>query len=695
MFQESNLLTALEGLQEAKENLQKKEKMEIIDNILLPVKKNIIALRSSKIIIVAISIVFTYWLFLLGDTNWPDKRHNFQVGYSYFGWTGSIYNVKTSAVSALAIFLYICAGAIIGYKFFLSKIIQRDYAEKYTPLLLAAGFVPGYFILIAVNRIVSLLFNNSFAQPALLGLYGLLFFYYVGSCKINISRIIGIAGVLILYFVFIVDQIQKNDAHIIGDGATFFLDIILKGDIFEGSKNFPLFSQHYDEIMFLYPIYPVLKAESAQSNILIPYLLLYSFGKMSACLSMVLVLRSIIGSTFFPIILIIYMYLGNPFLIPVSSFVLFDSGNPINNVLHISRVFGILIPFLIVILLRLRLACDNLGWQWYITLFLMSVGLSSTTVSNAYALIALFFVYALFVIKSSSFSIFNRGRLTPALVLLVLLLMAALPFMIAANETIVRQLGGLILLLSGILLFAIMVDMRVETGVESDYISKIKKMSLILLVGYGVGIIFLGNLFVHFTADKIGVFDVLDRQLKNGNLTSIPWNGSVFDIFGVNPFCSWNRHPFEHCVNTRNYIMRFGLLFSVLIIGVALVTDKIISNAKDVKLETLQIFIVAMFTMVGIFLYEYTNGMADEAVRLHRLPIWLKSRFIEPWFYISIITGMVTIYVSSKHWSKFITVWVVGALILDLMYNYGQNQVSQWVLNLKAFSQLFGTVSLW
>ncbi|MBI4351715.1 MAG: hypothetical protein HY550_09765, partial [Elusimicrobia bacterium] len=279
-----------------------------------------------------------YAVFLLAGSAWPEQRQFFRPGTNYFLWHDhhTIYNPSSSFWLALPVFGYIISAAVLGYKFCFSGFLTREQSEKYGFLLFPLAFIPGYFISVAVNRLATLAFVNSYARPALAALYACVFLWGIAAAlrRANKSHLAGGAIVVLLYAVFLVDGLQKGGSHIVGDGGVFFLDLISNGDVFAGLRRFPLFSQHYDEIMFLYPLYPVLKNPFV--NIYLPFLLLYAFGKAAAFLACVLLLRRLSGSLGFGVLLTVFGFFGGLFLIPASAFLVMESGVPIGDVLHIA-----------------------------------------------------------------------------------------------------------------------------------------------------------------------------------------------------------------------------------------------------------------------------------------------------------------------------------------------------------------------
>ena len=624
----------------------------------------------------ALAGMAVYAAFLLAGSAWPEKRLLFQPGANYFLWHDyhTVFNPRSSFWLALPVLGYIFSAAAIGYKLCFSGVLTKEQAGKYWFLLFPLAFIPGYFISAAINRLVTLALVNSYAQVVIAVFYTGAFLWGAAAVyrRAEKRHLAGAALAALLYAVFLVDGLQKGGSHIVGDGGAFFLDLISGGEIFGGLRRFPLFSQHYDEIMFLYPLYPVLKSE--YMNIYLPFLMLYAFGKAAALLAAAQGLRWLSGSLGFGVLLAVYGFFGGLFLIPASSFLVLESGVPIGDVLHISRVFGILIPFLLAVCISSRRLFEPpAGARWYFGLFLVGIGLSASSVSNFYAVLAVSFSYLLLRAKASTWPVFHDGRLAGKLIAPAILLAAALPFMIAGPLSIIRLAGGWALFLCILAFTASMFSAPVNPPVDRAQLRLVGKTALVLAAGYAAGIVFLGNIYLPRTLGPLGGFEMLSRGVAN------PMAGPILKIFGPNSFC--DLFPLQHCASARNYVERFGLLYTALILGAALFGKRLVSSARGVEVEDLRVMMTAVFVLTGVFLYEYTNGLLVNGQQYWL--IWFKSRLLEPWFYMGILIPFACAYsVSGSKVRKLLAALIAGTMLIDLAYNYS-GRLPQFLVNLQ------------
>lgn len=629
----------------------------------------------------ALTALAVYAVFLLAGSAWPEQRELFRPGTNYFVWHDhhTVYNPSSSFWLALPVLGYFVSAAVLGYKFCFSGFLTREQSEKYGFLLFPLAFIPGYFITAAVNRLATLALVNAYALNVLAALYAGVFLWGAAAVlrRAKKSHLAGAALVALLYAVFLVDGLQKGGSHIVGDGGVFFLDLICGGDVFGGLRRFPLFSQHYDEIMFLYPLYPVLK--SPFMNIYLPFLLLYAFGKATAFLAAVLLLRRLSGSLGFGALLAVYGFFGGLFLIPASSFLVMESGVPIGDVLHIARVFGILIPLLFAVTLSSRPSFRPPGARWYTGLFLAALGLSGSSVSNFYAVLVVSFSYLLLRAKASARPLFHDGALAGRSLAAAVLLTAALPFLIAGPLPSIRVAGGCALFLCILTFTLAALSAPAGAPVEEAQLRFTGGASLVLAAGYCAGLVFLGNLFLPQTLGRLGSFEMLSRGVAN------PLAGSFLDLFGRNVFC--DRFPVQHCATARSYLERFGLFYFTLFFGAALAGKRLVLGRRGLGTGDLRVILTAIFSLTGIFLYEYTNGLLASG-ELHWL-IWFKTRLVEPWFYMGILIPLAYAYsVSGRALRKLLAFLIAGTMLVDLFYNYGPDRLPQFLVNLKTAGKL-------
>ncbi|MBI4352285.1 MAG: hypothetical protein HY550_12700, partial [Elusimicrobia bacterium] len=375
----------------------------------------------------------------------------------------------------------------------------------------------------------------------------------------------------------------------------------------------------------------------------------------------------------FGVLLTVFGFFGGLFLIPASAFLVMESGVPIGDVLHIARVFGILIPLLFAVTLSSRPVFASPGARWYAGLFLAALGLAASSVSNFYAVLVVCFSYLLLRAKASARPVFRDGALAGKSLASAVLLAAALPFLIAGPLPLIRAAGGWALFLCILAFTLAALSAPVEAPAHEAQLRFTGGASLVLAAGYFAGIIFLGNLFIPQTLGRVGNFEMLSRGVAN------PLAGSFLDLFGPNVFC--DRFPVQHCATARSYIERFGLFYFTLFFGAALAGKRLVSARRGLGIGDFPVIMTAIFSLTGVFLYEYTNGLLVSG-ELHWL-IWFKTRLLEPWFYMGILIPLSYAYsVSGGTLKKLLVFLAAGTMLVDFFYNYGPDRLPQFLVNL-------------
>lgn len=617
-----------------------------------------------------------YFGVIAADLSWPPRQISFPLGRSYFDWAGghTIFSPRSSAAAALLVLAYIISSAAAGYRLFFRGALPADCPKKYGLLLGPLAFIPGYFVSVAVNRLVTLALPGFLAQPLLGAAYALLFALACRSVLRGSPRAWTALAAAAVYAFYLVDGLQKGSSHIMGDGAAYFLDLIASGGIFAPAARFPVFSQHYDEIMFLYPLHPLLR-DGASLNLYLPFLMLYAAGKCAAALAVFFAVRALAGSALFAALLTVLVFQGNPFLSPVAGLLVFDSGSPVSFILHIGRVFGTLIPLLLPALLREEAFAAAPGAARLGALALLGAGLSASTPSNLYAPLAAAACWLLLKVRRSIPEVYAGGRLFAPALIGGLLFTAAAPLLVAGPPASFRTAGGFTLAFGILSLCAALFLAPAGRRPSPEHLRFTGLAALALCAGYAAGLLLLGNLFAPAVLGKLGVTKFLSRGLMN------PLEGSLLDMFG------WNRYygvfPLKHVANPADYLRHFGLMYAALLLGLAASARRLLDEPARAGARDLLPAALGTFALAGVFLYEYTNGLVagDQMYWL----IWFKSRLAEPWYYGAILLC------AAYAWRRggralrvFLACWAGGALAAEFIYNYTGGAAPQFLLNLKA-----------
>jgi hypothetical protein len=622
----------------------------------------------------AAAAVVLYLYLAASGLDLPLRQASFKPGLSYFDWGGhTIFSPAGSMSWALVMPAYLLSAAAAGYLLFFSWLLPRGAALRYGPLLAPLAFIPGYFACAAANRLITLALPNFLAAPALAAAYALVLVlgarrYLLDGGRFFTPAALAAAG---LYAFYLVDGLQKGGSHVVGDGAVFFLNLITSGQGFAPAAHFPLFSQHYDEIMFLYPLYPLLRG-AGKINIYLPFLMLYAAGKCAAALAVYFLTRRLSGGALFSFFLTAFVFLGNPFLSPLVGVLIFDSGSAVNHILHIGRVFGILIPFILPALLLEAPPASAPGRARLGSFALAGAGLAASTLSNLYAPLAALFCGLLLKIKSRFPGLAARPVLFRGAFYGAFGLTALAPLLIAGPMPLLRQAGGLALALGAVCCGCVLLLSQFSPAKAEP--AFFKKIPAAVCLGYAVGIVLLGNLFLPATLGAFGNFEMLQKGVAN------PLAGPLLKMFGPTRYTGV--FPLDQLAGTAHYLWRFGLMYAVLLLGLAASARRLLSPERPASAADLLPAAVGLFALTGTFLYEYTNA-AISGVNNH-WPIWFKSRLLEPWYYGAILlcAGYAFRHCGRRlRW--FLTAWPAGALLIEFIYNYGSGAVKpQFLLNL-------------
>lgn len=560
-----------------------------------------------------------------------DLSHAVDPRLSY--WWGSEANNPYLITSiSLTIFLLFLAygfstaqiGATIILMLFPS---MRHFFRDYGPLIsISSGYPFGILVVTAINRIITLLFPNIFALPITVLLIGsaTLFSYTylktiftyrkLSSSKKWIKTFIYCPLLFIIIFIF---QLHTPDsrlpAHIIGDSALFTIKLS-QSNIVDLVENIPLFDQHYDELLFLYPFFSLIKVIPGGVTYIMELLWLhYSVTKYSIFILLFLIGITLKLSVKSAILVVILCFFGGVNLFPLQHQLLFDSHGPIAYSLHPGRVVinGLFISFFMLTAQgRLNFLPDK---KTYVSLFIFSIGLGALSISS----------FSIFV--GIIFGLFSRFLRISRLNYLWIIFVSIAGFYISAMTLDGRLYFGYLVIPSSILLiiFIIIIEFKEKIiKLKPLLIICFLKRYLILLVlitGFLLSIFALGNLFIssHFLLDHLGQSIIF----RSPNLPS--------PGIGLNPFCG--EFPHTACVNAGSLINAFGL--PVFIAALVSLVAIIFSNINRMLIR-LVAFTLAAF-ILSLWVYLFLNPSSSKAFFWI---IWFKSRLVEPFFYGALFT---------------------------------------------------------
>jgi hypothetical protein len=619
----------------------------------------------------------------------PDWNHSFNPIGSYWGGDPDKNPFLLKTFSVLTAFLsvtYMAVASLIGSSTLLSLFPRsRQLLVIFgLPSFLLIGYPFGVLGIIAINRIVTLIAPNIIALKLTITL--LIFFSFVSFLVIKKSekllpflatRIVSswyFFVALVFLFIFLIFQLHFPDAHILGDGARFTLKLIEKKEVLGINGRIPLIDQHYDELLFLYPLFlKVNLTTSDTSEILQIFWFHYAFTKTSSFLLMIGV-GVLVGVSVKKSFLIVFLcFFGSVFIAPLEHALIFDSGGPIAYSLHSGRV---LVSILLITFLALSFKGflnERLGKKQALLILLFSLGLGGLTISSISIILVMIIGFFLSAIQLSA-------RSKP-----ILILVAIYGFLLAALSlgsdnkwgawvlpAILLISGALILRYSNIwrvLIACKSFEKKLSTVIEffGSLMTKGGATVILTLFGYFIALILLGNIFIK------------DYSWISTIGQSIEYRGVGSPKFGIglNPFCG--KYPHGYCANFFNFINAFGFpILALIIVGFLL------NRSRSYRLGhgIIEAALISVFLYIGsiwIFVFFNSGAISD----LDFWMIWFKSRLIEPFFYSSIFFLLAaacmirpqcatSLNVSPNFFSRlnnyviyFIAVYIVSGIIVD------------------------------
>lgn len=568
-----------------------------------------------------------------------------------------LYALHGPGLRTAAFMAYLAFAALLGTLILIAFLTLESEADadalRWLPL---AGFIPGYFAILAINRLVT------FALPNLRAVLLLPLFYFfaalllaIGSRHLLTKRnaalmLDGMARGVVIFIVFLVLQVQiDNGGHVLGDGVKPFLEMIRSGTGVGPYEFFPIFAQHYDETMFLYPFFA---PYGMAGDVVELFWMLYGLGKASAFASVMAALLILCRMRLESYLVSLLIFFGGLSLFGGKSLLLFDSGNPLRANLHIGRVVLAVLPIVVFSLAVSGRARVRRGTSaGLLGAVLVGIGISAASISSI-ALLASILVGL--VILSLPVSV---GAASIGVFALIALLLLA--------YSLRGAYGGPWIFLSAIALAfagtgrhaAHQLRARLSQLTRQPFFAAIFALTL----GTVFGLLLLGNSFSYDYAQLLG----FGRMRQGIYGKSVP----EFEI-GFNPYCG--RFPLVHCADLWAFFSSFGLvlLLAALAVLVVLWNEKrtipgsATMSSRSEKSGTGHrnhpnlsnvIACSLLFLVAGFFAYDFTNGSV-----FGWLPVWLKSRLIEPWFYATLAFSLVALLMSAARTIRILVAFVLS-----------------------------------
>lgn len=581
-------------------------------------------------------------------------------GKNYFN-APSLFSYKTATSVLLQLMGYLALTFLSGA--YLLKKTLGDIASKmqgmsfvriylHELMLFALSFLPGYLIFIAINRLTTLSIPQEISWPLLVAFYWILaaFFllHFFKERKVMQRKFFSLLLFALLLIFFLILQVQWPGGHVTGDAVGVLISEIQSNQLLNPGKAFPILTKHYDEILYFYPFLKYFT--QAEKDYLLPWWFLGAFAKVFTIAPLYFFCNYFATrlSTFF--FCFIFLFWGNHFLHPLQTQLLFDSGNPLGDSLHIGRLLNAILPILsFVAVFALPFKKTPLFSLATLLILLMGMGFSSLTISMC-ALIPLSFAYAL--LKKN----FAPPRFAPTLYGVLTYLLLLFPFMIYFSaKTFVWGYW---------ILFAIM---AILSFANITWIKKISfnRLGLLFTFSCFMGLALLGNL----AAKGLNLLPHVAFH-EQTPVKKMNWMHPSFHCQ------SW---PTQHCASPSAFFKNYAL---VLIL--ASLTFFLLYKKKRNPLGhhgTLFLSSALMLFLLGLFVYDYSSGEHVDA-----LQVWFKSRLPEMGYSSIILISLLSLNKLSLPLYRFtLAILTLNFFIYEFFYS---QSIGRWGILLKNFHYL-------
>lgn len=605
-------------------------------------------------VLTAISIAIIGILFI--SSNWSALA---PVGSSYWKLPEGygLYAQHGPGLRTVAFMAYLVFAAVLGTLILTTFLEVEGEALpdtiRWIPL---AAFIPGYLAVVAINRVVT------FALPNLtaVGLLPLVYFLLTMCLGIASRRLLtkknaslaleGTVRCSAIFLVVLVLQVQTdNSEHVLGDGLKPFLEMIRNGTGLAPHEYFPALVQHYDETMFLYPFF----APSGMAGEIIElFWLMYSMGKASVLACVIATLLILSRSRMRSYLVALLICIGCLSVFGGKTLLLFDSGNPLRANLHIGRMAIAILPIVFFgLAISGRVIVKRGTIAGLIGAFLVGIGISAISISSIVTLASIFAGMIILTLPTSV-----KVESVSVFALIALLLIA---------YTLRGAYGGPWIFLCAVAVAFASIGYFAARSIRARLphltTQAFFPVIFVLTLGTVYGLLLLGNVYSY---DYLGLLG-FPRMHGTISAKSIP----EFAI-GFNRYCG--RFPLVHCTSLWTFFSSFGLALMLASVAVlvnaqsahqALPTKSDIPNRPPVpdthnhnaSALSKAIACCMLFLVAGFFAYDFTNGAMFGWV-----PVWFKSRLIEPWYYAVLVFSMLTLLMSERRMIRVFAVLILA-----------------------------------
>jgi hypothetical protein len=575
----------------------------------------------------------------------------------YVGWpTRNIYGLgllfqgHIEALPVICVVLLNLAAATIGYTLILCP-IWGDRALISHLWLFVAGVVPGAILTGVLARVATLFLPNEVAPGVILtmtfaaALVALV--YVLNNCSARKlwpvdARSLG--AVLIAVSVALIFEVEFDQFHVAGEAILFFIrDVFLSASHGIGAPgHWPLFSQHYDEAAFLYPVvYGLVTPGSDQSaTLIVLYWISLALGRLGVMVLAFTALRSLGLDKLSAFVVLAFFTAGSLSLNPLSSHILFDSLSPLGYALHVSRIIVPLMPMLMVS------AADALdskrpSGMTLVVAALLGVGLASMTIHIALALmwIGAVLIMARFNPSAARSALLWRAACTAAVIVL-------LGFTVsygARNVSVHLLIAAL--LIATVAASLVLCGALLRVGRVSPAHAAIVpigglRLWIMLGGGYLAGVLLLGNVLAHWTQGTLSTIWPWS-EVKIVERFSSDIIAPIYELM-QSPYCSggyswgYGRILTGHCGSVPMLVRTYGLAPILMTFVFAWMLYRGSALLLTLSPRHTLLFWGAALSLVALpLMFVPLDFVTATNLPYHQqfLSMWLRSRFIEPWFY--------------------------------------------------------------
>lgn len=581
----------------------------------------------------------------------------FSPGSSYWS-SESLFSQKNTIFFSLKYFLYIFltifSGKSIVDFFFGVELRKSHFLNKNLTNILkyALFFLPGYLVTVALSRICTILFKEPYAIGFIF--LGLLLLAIPSLTQLSLKKIKSNMKnsiiFILLIFVFLIIQVQSPGLHITGDAVGTILKELASAKVFSNGERLPLFAKHYDEFLYLYPFLKGVLLE--KKDLFFLWWGIGALGKFSIFSIVFFSLKNFIDEEKTIFIIIFFLFWGNHFLNPKDVDLLFDSGNPLGDVMHIGRGITSSLIFLCIFVQRYFHAENIKSAKTALYIVLLSFGLSSLSIH-----IALFYPVLVFMN-------FKADRCQREVGFFEKYILKSLPYLIVlspvffyfSKEIFIKITPFTMICIIGLLGYLLLKNGLTFHKLEKKY----TKLFFISLASFILASLLLGNVLSPIFYSKLQFIKI--NFIGSGIAQSMVSS----NIIGANKMCEiW---PISHCFSPIAFYKNYAILLFLSSYALLILSQSKLNTASlEFKNNSENSFFLlgSLCLFFGaLFIFDFTNTSVS-----HWLYIWFKSRLLEVSYYFIIALSLIILYSQKK-------------IIFNLFFSF-------FILNFFAFEFLF------